>query len=857
MIAFAPATSLTALAAAAKRRIILLRAVLLVAVGALLVDSQAHSLASIGLITLYAASEVWVALLPARRVGGRWFALGVGAADLVLVGLGLVLSGRAMGPLWASALLMVLVVAIGHYRMHTVAGAAAVGAFHSWLVARGTTTPEPWSLGLEILFLCAVALYYGTIVSEAHVWRRNREAAELENAELRVLLEILETLGSSLDLHQVCLTIVSKITSVIPAQRCSMLFVAPEEPRCFVIASHDDPNLKMLEIDLQKYPEVRRAIDTRNPVLVRNAPDDPIMSEVRALLRGMPFRSILVVPLTFGDEVLGTLCLRTSRGTEEYSPSDIRFCTAVARASANALKNALLHDQVRRESGRYRSTVEKLTSILDHSPDLILTTDNEAHVTEFNRGAEQLLRRSRESVVGQPWATLFPESGNELLRRVKTDGRVANHDFQFRTGDGQELTLEISASPLKNESGATTGTVWVGRDVTELKSAQLQLLQAKKLSSIGEVISGVAHELNNPLSGVLGFSQLLVARYADGPLARDLEKIYESAVRCQKIVKNLLSFARVHKPERKYLGVNGIIEKTIELRRYQLEVNDIEVVRDFDPELPRTMLDFHQMQQVFLNLINNAHHAMMAVRSRRGRLTVRTRRLGETIQVVFADNGEGMDQDTLERIFDPFFTTKEPGRGTGLGLSVSYGIVSEHGGRIWARSRRGEGASFVIELPIRKEVEPRPAAPSRPTQIPQPHASQGGSRLLVVDDEPLILDLLVDMFDDQDVHVDTAANGSEACRKVRERAYDVVITDVRMPKMNGIDLYSEILALRPEMEGRVIFMTGDLADEGTTRFLAGVNARSIGKPLDIPEVLAVVAETIERGGAGRARGERG
>ena len=857
MVAFAPAASLSALAAEGKRRIILLRGALLVAVGALLVDSHAESLASLALIGLYAISEVWLALQPARRIGGRSLAMAIGGADLVLVGLGLVLSGRGMGPLWASALLMVLVVALGHYRMHTVAGAAAVGAFHSWLVARGTTTPGTWSLGLEILFLCAVALYYGTIVGDAHDRRRNREAAELENSELRVLLEILETLGSSIDLHRTCLAIVSKITSVIPAQRCSMLFVTPDDPRGFVIASHDDPNLKMLEIDLQKYPEVRRAIDTRNPVLVRNAPDDPIMSEVRQLLRGMPFRSILVVPLTFGDEVLGTLCLRTSRGTEEYSPSDIRFCTAVARASANALKNALLHDQVRRESGRYRTTVEKLTSILDHSPDLILTTDNDGRVTEFNRGAEQLLRRSRESVLGQPYAALFPDGGEELLRRVRTDGRVANHDCQFRTADGPELTLELSASRLKNDAGEITGAVWVGRDVTELKSAQLQLLQAKKLSSIGEVISGVAHELNNPLSGVLGFSQLLVARHADGPLARDLEKIYESAVRCQKIVKNLLSFARMHKPERKYLGVNGIIEKTIDLRRYQLEVNDIEVVRDFDPELPRTMLDFHQMQQVFLNLINNAHHAMTSVRTRRGRLTVRTRRVGEKIQIVFADNGEGMDQDTLERIFDPFFTTKEPGRGTGLGLSVSYGIVGEHGGRIWARSRRGEGASFVIELPIRKELEAAPASPPRELERPQARAGQGGSRLLVVDDEPLILDLLVDMFDDQDVHVDTAANGREACRKVREQAYDVVITDVRMPKMNGIDLYSEILAMRPEMEGRVIFMTGDLADEGTTRFLAGVNARSIGKPLDIPEVLAVVAETIERGGAGRAPGSRG
>jgi len=273
---------------------------------------------------------------------------------------------------------------------------------------------------------------------------------------------------------------------------------------------------------------------------------------------------------------------------------------------------------------------------------------------------------------------------------------------------------------------------------------------------------------------------------ANGAVHLDLEKIYESALRCQKIVKNLLSFARVHKPERRYLGVNGIIDKTLELRRYQLEVNDIEVVRDFDPDLPRTMLDFHQMQQVFLNLINNAQHAMTAVRNRPGRLVVSTRCVNGRIEIRFSDNGEGMDADTLERAFDPFFTTKEPGRGTGLGLSVSYGIVKEHGGSIFVRARPGEGATFVIELPIRKaemttEHAPGEAQADRPELV----ATDGGSRLLVDDDEPMSLDLFVDRFVDHDVQVDTASNGTEACRKIRQRTYDAVITDVRMPQMNG------------------------------------------------------------------------
>jgi len=829
-----------------RRKIFLLRGALLVAVGALLLSSGTPGPWALGLIVVYAVTELLLALAPLHWVRQRFFTIAVGAVDLLLVATGLLLAGMGHGALWASALLMILVVALGNYKAHTVAGAAAVGAFHSWLVLGPSAgTQGLWDLALQILFLCTMALYYGYVVREIHLWRRRAEAEEMENTELRILLEVLETISSSLDLHRVCLTIVSKITRVIPALRCSMLFVDRYEEQCFVIASNDDPNLTMLEIDLKKYPEVRRAIETRNPVLVQNAPNDLIMAEVRDLLQGLDFRSILVVPLTFGEEVLGTLCLKTTRGREEYLESEIKFCTAMARASANALKNALLHDQVREESRRYRTASQKLARILDHSPDLILTTDIDGNVTEFNRGAEQVLGRERKHVIGSSYRNLFRDGGDDLIEQIRSQGRLTNYECHFLRTDGAELTLELNASLLKDENDATTGTVWVGRDVTELKSAQLQLLQAKKLSSIGEVISGVAHELNNPLSGVLGFSQLLVARHPDSPVTRDVEKIYESAQRCQKIVKNLLSFARVHKPERKYLGINGIIDKTLELRRYQLQVNDIEVVRDFDPDLPRTMLDFHQVQQVLLNLINNAQHAMMALRDRPGCLTVRTRVVGDMIELQVADNGEGMTQDTLERVFDPFFTTKELGRGTGLGLSVSYGIVKEHGGRIYARTHSGNGSTFVIEFPVRQDS----VHPEETGENPERHelAHPGsGSRLLVVDDEPMILDLIVDLFQDQEVQVDTAGNGSEACRKISQQAYDVVLTDVRMPQMNGLDLYTEILGMRPEMRGRVIFMTGDLIDEEISGFLSQVDAVSIPKPLDVPSVLAAVAETLER-----------
>ena len=822
---------------------------LLIAVGSLLVDSGTGSAggASLALVVVFALSNIILFFTPRRVMNSLRFELMVGAADILLVALGIHLAGASRSALAVSCLLMVLVVALSNYRAHSVAGAAVVGALHSWLVlGSDSNVAITWQLVLQVLFLCSVALYYGFLAQGIHRTFRKEEAEQLKRSELKILLEILEEVTSSLDLGQVSRTITNKVTEIVPSVRCSMLFIDESETRCYVMASHDDPDLEMLEIDLAKYPEVRRAIKTRDPVLVQDVANDPIMAEVRTVLKGLNFNSVIVIPMVFGGDVLGTLCLKTIRSGEGFQESEVDFCKAVARAAAAALKNAMLHRDVTLELGRHCQTAEKLSSVLDNSPDIILTTDNKGCITEFNHGAEKLTGFSRGEVLGRPCGTLLNESGSErLVERIRAEGGIYNYSCSFGKKDGSELSLEFNMAALEDEGAESRGTVWIGRDVTALKSTQLQLLQAKKLSTIGEVISGVAHELNNPLSGVLGYSQLLLARHSGGSMTRGLERIHESAIRCQKIVKNLLSFARAHKPERKYLGVNGILLKTLELRKYQLQANDVEVACELDPELPCTMLDFHQMQQVFLNLVNNADHAMATVRDRPGRLLVRTALEGGKIQVEIQDNGGGMDQETLERVFDPFFTTKEQGRGTGLGLSVSYGIVKEHGGRVFARSCKGKGTSFFIELPVRKDEERQSNALTTPSKIAVPTRAKDENHILVVDDEPAILDLLVDILEDCGHRVDTASNGAEARRKIRAQGYDVVITDIRMPQMNGMQLYREILAARPEMGRRIIFITGDVIDEETVEFLASINAKGIAKPLDISEMLKAVEETLK------------
>jgi two-component system NtrC family sensor kinase len=260
--------------------------------------------------------------------------------------------------------------------------------------------------------------------------------------------------------------------------------------------------------------------------------------------------------------------------------------------------------------------------------------------------------------------------------------------------------MEVSIRPIWDEYGKPISYGGVARDVSEQIELQEQLVQSAKLSAIGQMISGVAHELNNPLTTVMGYTQLLLASDVDESVKADLQKVYDDALRAQRIVQDLLVFARQKKPQRSPTDVNEAIERTLALRSYELKVHNIEIITELEENLPWTMADGYQLQQVFLNIINNAYQAM-SQQGGPGTLSVRSECMDDdTIRVTFTDTGPGIPAEVLERIFDPFFTTKDVGMGTGLGLSVSHGIVQEHGGRISAESGPGGGAVFVVELPV-------------------------------------------------------------------------------------------------------------------------------------------------------------
>jgi len=383
--------------------------------------------------------------------------------------------------------------------------------------------------------------------------------------------------------------------------------------------------------------------------------------------------------------------------------------------------------------------------------------------------------------------------------------------------------------------------------VATLKGTQAQLVQSEKLSAVGQFVAGVAHELNNPLTAVIGFSELLSQTGTDEKVRPHLDLIAKSAHRCHKIVQNLLSFARQHAPERKLAQVNGTIDEVLELMAYDLRTSNIEVQRDFQPDLPAILADPHQLQQVFVNIIGNARQAIQAFRPD-GSIRVRTRVAGNQVRIEFIDNGPGIRAENLSRIFDPFFTTKAVGKGTGLGLSLSYGIIQEHRGQIRVESQVGHGATFVIELPAGAAAAGLlPESERAGTMGPGADAPSGRS-VLVIDDEDWILQLTRELLRHAGHAAETAAGGEEGLAALRRRNFDVIVCDWKMPGLNGMQFYEHLLATAPATAARVMFMSGDVINERFQEFLRRHEKICLSKPFPIEEFQDAIARQLTTAG---------
>jgi len=434
-----------------------------------------------------------------------------------------------------------------------------------------------------------------------------------------------------------------------------------------------------------------------------------------------------------------------------------------------------------------------------------------------------------------------------FIGRLQSEGSVTDYLLRLRRVDGSAVWVEVTA---RAEPAGQAGVIHVEaliRDVSERKKLDdqsrdlyQQLLQAEKMAALGQTISGVAHELNNPLATILSWSERLSERELEDKVRRGVEVILGEAERAARIVRNLLTFARKRQSTRSMIDINQVVQETLTLRSYEQHLTNIEVITALAAGLPQVFADAHQIQQVLLNLIINAEQAMVSSNGR-GLLVLRSWHDADREAVVLevTDDGPGMAADVKSKIFDPFFTTKEVGKGTGLGLTVAYAIVQEHGGRIRVESLP-RGASFIVELPV-SGME-TPARPPRPT-APSMEAVRGAA-VLLVEDERALAAAVGEALTDAGLQVDHAGDGEEALARVRQKTYDVVICDLKMPRVDGMMLYRAMAAATPALARRVIFVTGDVAGTDAERFLEESGCRWLAKPFRLGDLLRAVREAL-------------
>ena len=444
-----------------------------------------------------------------------------------------------------------------------------------------------------------------------------------------------------------------------------------------------------------------------------------------------------------------------------------------------------------------------------------------------------------------------PQARVALLERLSTDGSIADYLLRLRRADNSAVWVEVTARADPPATDATVRIEALVRDVSERKKLDdrtrdifHQLLQAEKMAALGQTISGVAHELNNPLATILSWAERLSQRPTlEDSVRRGLETIFSESERAARIVRNLLTFARKRQTTRAMVDVNFVVRETLALRAYEQSVTNITVIDALAAGLPQVFADGHQVQQVLLNLVINAEQAMLSANGR-GVLVVRTWHDPDQEAVILEinDDGPGIADDVQSKIFDPFFTTKEVGKGTGLGLTVAYAIVQEHGGRIRLESHPNAGASFYVELPVTgASFSQTPASRSR---LQEPVEALAGSTILVVEDEVALAGAVIEALRDVGYLVEHASDGEEALVKVRQQAFDLLICDLKMPRMDGMAFYRTLSAVVPGLARRVIFVTGDVAGTDAERFLEESGCKWLAKPFRLGDLLRAVREGL-------------
>jgi two-component system NtrC family sensor kinase len=571
---------------------------------------------------------------------------------------------------------------------------------------------------------------------------------------------------------------------------------------------------------------VRVAID-RDRIEVAQDGDTPTVN----LLAGLMVRSAAVAPLKAQGITMGALAVADRRGGP-FTDEDRRLLSTVATNASVVLANSRLYEMVRRSEEEWETTFNALA-------EGIAVVGPDGAILRANRALAALVEVPERELVGQNFGQLLSGAAEAVSGLIDVSYRGERTVPLVVRLEHNSRVLRLTAAPL---TGVEPGSVVILiEDVTEQRLLEAQIIQNDKMASIGQLVSGVAHELNNPLTSIAGLAELLLERPEHPELPREhLRVIHDQAERAGRIVRNLLTFARRGVPEQTAVDLNDVVSRTSLLIVYELQLHGIELTSEVSPEPVIVLGDRYELQQVLLNLVTNAVQAVAGLEPAKPRgITLSTIRSNYEAVLRVRDTGPGVPKHLAPYLFTPFFTTKGPGEGTGLGLSLSYGLVTAHGGALTYEPSPEGGAEFRVTLPL-YELD---ALPPQENAVAPERSVVEGRRILVVDEDPTVHRLLSALFAHDGHSVKAVRSGKQALRLAREGGYDLIIADMRVTAGTSEPFARVLLDACPEVRSRLVVACS--REEELPAGPGGYSFRRVNKPFNLRDLKSIAMEILQ------------
>jgi two-component system, NtrC family, sensor kinase len=689
-------------------------------------------------------------------------------------------------------------------------------------MAGSALTPMVVSLTLTVLVALGLTVARAQEETERAIRERDDIAIQLDRRlnELFTLQELSYVLSESLQLNHIVDQVARYARRFLQAEGAFVALLEEGGESLKVISAEGTlQSLRGQTIADSGDTIILRAIARERLESAEAEPEQPLVVE------GIKVRSAAAIPLRAHGVTMGAI-LVADRRDGSFTSEDFQLFSTVATHAAVVLANSRFFEMIRRSKEEWETTFNALTEGI-----AVVSVDGK--VSRANHALGRLLGVPTGSLLGQTFgetAAGESEAARALVDQARQGGRTTP---MITRSERLDRVLRLTAAPLP-ESGDHNAVVVLIEDVTEQRKLESQVIQNEKLAAVGQLVSGVAHELNNPLTSIAGLSEFLVEH--SKPNARDrehLQIIHEQAERAGRIVRDLLTFARKGGHEKIRVDINDLVSRTSALLNYDVKLRAVDFEQRFDPAAPAVLADPYELQQVMLNLLTNAVQAVGDLEPDRLRMIqVTTAATDDAVRVQVEDSGRGIPDQLVSQIFTPFFTTKEPGRGTGLGLSISYGIIEAHGGRLEYSPSPLGGAQFNLTLPPYAEVV-----------APEPGRETAQRSVLLVDNDITVHRVVSALFASDGYLVDTARTGAQGLKLASTREYDLVIAEARAVADPGVLFLRALVTVRPQYRERVIIAT----DVSPVPAREGIP--TVTKPFNLRELKAVAEQIVGKAGA--------